>query len=475
MSDRWTAAAVVALTLSFLIMAIGSAQAAPTPSPTSITVEELEPGDNESRAVTISVTGSDNFSAVRILVVGDTALDEAALQDMVTVYPTYFSTLDNTENKTFTVNVMNVGYDGIYTGDIVISHSSGDTHIPLSVDAGENVPEITGLIPSFGTIAVTMTALDSIERELVIYNRTAYNLTSFDAYMKDTQLYGGLDWIDIEFDAPYILKIDNYTTVSVTIDPSEVPDNEYRRTMVVSAYHGMTRVYAEIDLKITIYGGNNLIDQNVEIVINPLYPLVGENMYISLSHAVEADIWIGANYVGKTNDNGQLTTSITVGGEYEAMAMVGGRSVATEMVTIREQKVVTIHLDTVEISVGDILRGVIMTATGEPVERVLVTINSTGDSKSAYTDSAGRFSIPTMGLDSGPHEISTQRTTIGHISYGSASADIVIVGHIYWLNWAAAGIVAVLIFLAIVFRRDLIREKAAGVMKKVGVKKGSPC
>lgn len=464
----WTEASIacVMVSLFFLLMASTPAGAATVSDPTSIEIEDLEPGENESRVVTISVTGSDNFSAVRIMVTGDTASDEAALQDMVTIYPSYFSILDNSENKTFTVNVTNVGYDGTYTGDVVVSHSAGDTLIPLSVEVGENVPTITGLIPSTGTIVATMTALDSITREVRVYNWTEYNLVSFDAYMSDTQLYGGLDWIDVSFDAPYILSIDNYTTVTVTVDPSQVPDNQYRRTMVVGAYHGTTRVHAEVDFRITIYGGDYLVNSDVVIIVNPVNPMAGENIDISLSYAVNADIWVGATYAGKTNDNGHLTTSISSGGEYEVVAMVGGRAIATETVTVGEQAAVAIQLDSSEVSSGDMVRGVVVTTAGLPVANVQVTLNSSG-SKTDYTDSLGRFNISTEGVDSGSHEITTNTTTIGYISYGSASTDIVIITESSWVTWALAGVVAAIALAMFYLRGDLIRDGLSKVTRKL--------
>ncbi len=465
--DNWTAGALIAFMGMWLVMIAGSVQGAPSSSPGSISIEDLEPGDNQSQTITIYVTGSDNLTAVQLLITGDTALDETALQDMVSIYPTYFSFLDNTENKTFTVNVMNVGYDGDYDGDIVISHSAGDNNIPLSIDAGSDIPEITGLIPSKGTIVATMTALDSIQKNIDVYNQTDYNLSSFDAYMADTQLYGGADWITVSFEAPYLLKVDNYTTISLSIDPSEVPDNVYDRTLVIDAYHSTTRVYAEVNIRITIYGGNNLLEGDVELVVNPIYPLVGENLTISLSHAVEADIWIGANYIGKTDDNGQLTTSVSDGGEYEAVAMIGGRSIATKQVTIREQASVAIQLDSLEVQVGDWVRGTVVTTEGIPVANIRVTLNSSG-AKSTSTDSLGRFNILTDGVVSGSHLIETEITTIGHVSYGKAETDVLLLNRSNWASWAAAIALTAVSIVTILMKRELIRQNISRVSKKFG-------
>lgn len=424
-------ALTAAFVILFLVLAIQPTEASITSSPTSVSDNVAS---SSSESWNMGFTPDENIQNVSATIVGSNAENDAVLGAMLTLWPKYWATIDNavTENATLTADTTGIAV-GTYTGTIELVANENTLSIPLTFTVGAPVTPSTGLTPSRGRIVATMPTTSTLEKSIIITNLTGQSLTSIDAYMAETQLYGpaGTDWIIVQFEAPYSLAHGETFTVTADIQPQNVPNGEHIRTLTVEAWYGTTQVTANIIIRVTIYGAIVVVSET-DIAFTKDGTAIteisaGNPLTFTLTPAVDAKIYAGGTLLGTANENGILTADApSTSGTYTIEARAdNGTTLGNASLDVSEVKDISIVLDQVQFNVGNPVTGTVY-SNGEAVSGLTVRLSG----QSVSTGLNGGFAISTLGMDGDSHNISVDSMASGLVRYREATSTVVLIGSV---------------------------------------------
>jgi len=452
------------LTMVIMLLSAGVVSGTST-SPSSLSKTVLR-GENTSQTFTI-ICDNENVSDSQVIIVGDTAENETVLKDIITVYPSYFDRLDNSENKTFTayINIPSDADTGTFSGYFRVT---GLINIPISITVEENENIVTGgLVPTKGTIVATMGTTNELTKTFKVYNYTGYDLTDFDAEMTDVQLYGedSIDWFIVSFEAPYSFTNGSSVDVQVDISPASVPAGTYERTLRVSAMHNATKYTADVKFRITVYG-ETLSENEVTIRVTPSPTEVGtgETIVVNVTPTTASvDVYLGSQKLGTVSDGSLTMEAPMTTGVYTLSFKNGGSVLSTKSMTVFTKKQLTISLDSDKVQKGSKITGTVL-ADGNPISGILVSLGN----KATYTNQNGSFEIDAD--SSGTIVASSEKDTSNYVWYLEASQSVSVYEPTPWTTYVGIVILTAFVgFLAYMRKEEVIGFIRARLGGRIGL------
>ena len=446
--------------LVLLMFATANGVSAASTSPATLS-ENVKLDENKLKTFTI-ICGTENVADSQIVIVGNTADNETILRQMLTVYPSYFVRLDNSENKTFTTNIRPKDIaTGTYSGYFSIT---GLTTVPIAITVQENENIITGgLTPTKGTIVATMGRSNTLQKSITVYNYTGYALTDFDAEMSDVQLYGseGTDWFTVTFEAPYSLNNGSSVDVNVEIKPVLVPTGIHERTLEITGFYGQFKYKTTVKFRITVYG-EELPSENIETIevnVNQVEVGTGERIRVNASPtSASIDVYIGTQLKGTTEDGILYFDAPMEAGVYTLNFKSGGDTVSTSQIKVYTKQSLDVALDKEEVEDGGKVTGRVF-SNGLPVSGVLVTMGS----KSAYTNLSGEFELGTNSVGNVSVTANERKDTSSYIWYTAGSATIEVFQPTPWGLYIAVLVSVVLCLVITYYKREDVMDWIAAI------------
>jgi len=442
--------------LILLLLSVPLASGEVSVSPDNLTVTNLGVGQSQTFDFKIVVT-TENVEDVQILVVGVDPESDAALNEYVSIFPSYFSRVDNSENKTFQVTVTNTGAypAGTYKGELVLS-GLGRT-IPVSVTT---VSGTYGFVPDKGRIVAIMGRSHTLEKTITVTNNTGVTLTDFDAEMEDTQLFGpsGLDWITVEFEAPYQISPNSSVELSVIISPVSVPTGTHERTLVITARHENITYTAKVEFRITVYG--EPLTDNFSASLSSTEVITGQS--VTLTASEDVTVYLGDELLGTTTIGSLTFTAPDTPGTYSVNLIKDDTKLASLTLRVYEQRETTVVLSKEVFTIGERVSGQVLSG-GEPVAGISVSVSG----KSGRTNSNGEFSIDTKGLKPGKRTVYVSDMRSGDVWYSGSSASIELVEPASVEPYVGL-VVGAIIVGALWIKREVVRELLVNLSSKIG-------
>jgi len=410
---------------------------------------ELNPNENATSSVTLYAENT-ALSDIGVFIVGDSYESDVALKQMVSVYPTYVDNIPENGSKSFALRISAVYPPGTYTG--LIRFSSARISLPISVKVKGAVSTRLGLVPDKGTFKITMPANKTLEKVFNVYNLSGERLVDFSADTFETQIYDSEDWIQVEYEAPYVFEPYRYVTVKVTINTAGVPAGRYQRTVVLSAMtENGRKLEAAVVFDVTISGVASIPEnQRLSIDVPPNIP-EGGTLSIKVtrggSPVADVKIYIDNQMVGSTNEAGIFFMTATEPGIHTVKAKLGSVEESKTFKVLR-RVLVTVNVLSV-VRVGSQITGTV-TVEGQPLAGAIVQMGG----RTAMTDQSGNFTLRTEGLTEGVYTLSVSKS--GDLEQYYGSAQVTIQPSFPWM-YIALMVALVALIVVLVKKREKIR------------------
>jgi hypothetical protein len=263
------------------------------------------------------------------------------------------------------------------------------------------------LVPNPGVITITISTESKLTKIIVVRNLTGKTLTEFNAYMQDNQLYGpsGLDWIIVDFEAPW--SIENNETVSITLNicPQDVPEGTYERELIIKGLADGGLATTNVRLNITVYKPVEL-PSNVLLDLTPETICEGNEVTLRVTAEglpIAVDIWLGSAKLGTTDNSGELKFNAPlIKGTYVVSAKIEDQVIGISNLPVYK-KIVPQIVAPENVNQGDPIEGQVLDNNGNPLSGIVVVC----DGRSSTTDEAGYFSLSTGDLKERAYSVRT--------------------------------------------------------------------
>lgn len=435
------------LVSAFLILSLLPVALCVRVEPSSLSYE-LNPNENVTGSVTLYAENT-ALSDVGVFIVGDSYDSDAALKQMVSVYPTYVDNISENGSRRFDLRISAVCPPGTYTG--LIRFSSARISVPISVKVKGAAVFALGLVPDKGTFKITMPANKTLEKAFNVYNLSGERLVAFSADTFETEVYDSADWIQVEYEAPYVFEPNRYVTVKVTINTTGVPAGRHQRTVVLNAMtENGRKLEAAVLFDITISGVAS-VPENQRLAID-VPPDIPESSTLSIrvtrggSPAAGVEIYIDNQMAGSTNEAGILSVTAPPPGIHTVKAKSGSVEESKTFKVLR-RVFATINVAGV-VQMGSQLRGSVV-AEGQPLAGAVVQMGG----KTATTDQEGNFVLDTSGLSEGSYTLTVSKK--GDLEQYYGSAKVVLQPGFPWLYLAIMAASVLVIIVALKKRKEI--------------------
>jgi hypothetical protein len=440
------------LVSAFLVLSLLPVALCVRVEPSSLSYE-LNPNENATGSVTLYAENT-ALPDVGVFIVGDSYDSDVTLKQMVSVYPTYVDNIPENSSKKFDLRISAVCSPGTYTG--LIRFSSARISVPISVKVKGATVSTLGLVPDKGTFKITMPANKTLEKAFNVYNLSGERLVAFSADTFETEIYDSMDWVQVEYEAPYVFEPNRYVTVKVTVNTTGVPAGRHQRTVVLNAMtENGRKLEAAVVFDIMISGVAG-VPENERLTIDvPSDIPEGGTLSIRVtrggSPVANADIYIDNLRVGSTSEVGILSTTVTGPGVHTVKAKSGSAEESKTFKVLR-RVLVTVNVASA-VRVGSKITGTVV-AEGQPLAGAVVQMGG----RTAMTDQSGSFTLSTEGLTEGDYTLSVSKKGDLEQYYGSAQVTVQ-----PGFPWMYVVLMVVLVVLIVVLVKK--REKIGGLFR----------